>query len=80
MPRNVNLTTSNWRATGQNVQVAQRELTVTWEWEQDDGTPRTYTRAFRFPNDLAILPAAWVADAMEDLVIRASRRHAWVDD
>lgn len=80
MARNVNLTTSNWRTTGVTVSVPQRQLDVTWEWTDDAGQPHTWQRTVTFPNDLALVPAAWVADELLDLIIRASRRAAGVDD
>ena len=78
--RDVNVFFSNWRATGTNVSTPQYAIDVTLNWTDANGSPRTATRTVLFPNLLAQLPAAWVADEMKDLILRAARKYAGIDD
>jgi hypothetical protein len=80
MATNVNVWFSGWRATGSNVQTPQYEMTIKADWTGNDGLPHTHTELVRFPNILADVPAAWVAKEMQDLLYRALRIKAGLDE
>ena len=78
--QNVNVFYTNWRATGANVSVPQYAMDITINWTDDTGTARTATRTVQFPNFLAQLPPAWAQQEMQELVLRAARKFAAIDD
>ena len=80
MPREVNVFITNWQATGQTVNTPQYSVDVRIDWTKNDGTADTRTATVRFPNVLAQLPVAWVKQEMEDLLLRAARKLAGVDE
>ena len=53
MARNVNIWTSNWQATGQQVQVNQYTLTVRVTWFDAEGIEHDREEEVLFPNCLA---------------------------
>ncbi len=76
---NVNVSTSNWHATGQSVSVPQYEMTLHVDWMAPDGAPRTWQNTVTFPNDLQHVPNTWLKDALFDLMLRAARKRLGVD-
>ena len=80
MPREVNVFIGNWTATGVNVSTPQYSVDVTINWTRNDGTQDTKSATVKFPNVLAQLPAAWVKQEMEELLLRAARKLAGVDE
>lgn len=79
MPDHVNLTISSWAKTGQKVQVDRWTTTVTIDYKDDQGTPQTWTGTVTFPDDLSLVPAAWLKEALLDLIVRAARRRLGID-
>lgn len=75
----INLFTTNWRWTGNNVPTPQARVDVRLEWMGDDGQPHEWKGTLAFPNDLQDVPIAWVKDALTDLMIRAARVKLGVD-
>lgn len=80
MNGNVNVYFSGWQTTGTNVSVPQRRITVTVDWTDETGAQRTGTRTVLFPDFLAQVPAAWIRDEMEQLMVRAARKLLAVDE
>jgi len=78
-PREVNVYTSGWRATGVNVQVPQYELVVRFEWVDNAGVSHTGKRTVKFPNVLAQMPAEYVAERMKDVLLDYARLNCGVD-
>ena len=76
----VNQWVTNWRWTGSNVQTPQAEVDVTIEWIDDADIPQTWSGTVTFPNDLQLVPVAWVKDALEELMMRALRKRLGIDD
>jgi hypothetical protein len=79
MARSVNITTSGWQATGSNVSVPQYTLTVKFDWIDNSGVSHTGTQTATFPNVLAQLPADYVANAMQNMLIDFVRSAKGVD-
>lgn len=77
--QNVNVWFSGWRATGNTVNTPQYEVTVRYQWTDDAGVTHEDERTVRFPNVLAQLPAAWVKEEMQTLLLKAARKINKVD-
>ena len=77
---NVNLYISGWQWTGSNVQTPQATADVEIYWKDENGDPKSWAGTVTFPNDLQLVPVAWVKDALTDLLIRAARKRLGVDD
>ena len=77
---NVNVWLTNWHATGANVPVPQYKVDLTIEWNDKAGVPHSWTGAATFPNDLQLVPQAWLKDVLEELVLRVARKRLGVDD
>lgn len=79
--RSVNVRLENARQTGVNVQVAQRAVDITVDWVDDAGVAHTDTRTALFPNLLAnpALPAGWLQDQLQDLLLKAVRVIVGID-
>lgn len=77
---NVNVWISNWHATGIDVPVPQYEVDLTIEWNDRAGAPHSWTGTAVFPNDLQLVPVAWLKDVLEDLLLRCARKRLGVDD
>ena len=67
--REVNIYTSGWRATGNEVFVPQYEMTVRADWRTSDGEPHTATRTIQFPNLLQDIGAEKLKDTIWDLIL-----------
>jgi hypothetical protein len=80
MARSVNVWTTNWRATGTNVQVPQYEQTIRIEWVDDAGEARKAQRTVRFPNVLANIPARRPKEYVEAMLMREARILAGIDE
>ena len=79
MAREVNVWTSNWRATGGSVSVPQYELKVRVQWTDDDGTQHEQELTVRFPNVLAQMPTRYVAERMKDMLLDYARYALGID-
>jgi len=79
-PREVNVYTSNWQATGVNVSVPQYMLTVRFQWIDQAGASHEGTRTVLFPNVLAQLPAVYVAERMTEMLLAYARQALGVDE
>ncbi|MCK4958411.1 MAG: hypothetical protein KAT00_03405 [Planctomycetes bacterium] len=79
MARNVNQWITNWRWTGDNVPTPQAEVDVHIEWIADDGESHEWEGTVTFPNDLQLVPVAWVCEVLEELVVRALRKRLEMD-
>ena len=77
---NVNVFFSSWQATGTNVSTPQYRVVVQVDWTDANGVQQTATRTVLFPNFLAQVPAAWVKEEMEQLMVKAARKLIRVDD
>lgn len=80
MARNVNVYTENWRWTGQEVLTPQAKVDLTINWIDDDGAPHEWSGTATFPNDLQLVPVAWVREVIEDLMLRAARIQLGIDE
>jgi hypothetical protein len=69
---NINLFTTNWKATGSSVSVPQYSLTVKVQWTDESGVKREGTHTVLFPNVLNDLPAKYIASAISDMLIEYS--------
>jgi hypothetical protein len=86
MAREVNVTTSGWRATGANVSTPQYEMTIKYEWVDNAGVKHTQSQLVRFPNILITLAgtnagnASWVGEQIKGVILDAIRRYLGVDE
>ena len=78
--RNVNIIFSNWRATGQKVQVNQYSANLQISWIDKDGNPQSWSGAINFPNDLALVPLPWLKEELAELIVRAARKRLGIDE
>lgn len=74
-----NLWTTNWQWTGSNVLTPQATVDVRLEWEDDTG-PHEWSGTLTFPNDLQVVPVAWLKEELEDLIIKAARIQLGIDE
>jgi hypothetical protein len=72
-------TLENWQWTGSDVLTPQATVDASIEWIDDNGDPQTWSGTITFPDDLQLLPVAWVREALEDLLMRALRKRIGVD-
>ena len=77
--RNVNLFVSNWQWTGSTVPTPQATVDLELHWTDEAGQAQQWQGVATFPNDLQLVPVAWVQEAMEDLLIRAARKRLGID-
>lgn len=86
MPRDVNIFTGNWTATGTRVLCPRYQFTVRVEWKTNAGVARSAERTVTFPDDLLALAQlggadkAWIEDELRELMLRVARRLAKVDE
>lgn len=80
MARNVNLFVRNWQWTGSNVQTPQATADVELHWTANDGSAQVWSGTVTFPNDLQLVPVAWVKEELTDLIVRAARKRLGIDD
>ena len=73
MARELNLFTSNWKATGKNISVPQYSVNVTLNWIDNDGEAHTASETLRFPNFLQNVGAADLKEWLTELMIREAR-------
>jgi len=74
MAREINLFTSNWKATGKNISVPQYSVDVTINWTADDGGSHTASETLRFPNFLQNVGAADLKEWLTELMTREARQ------
>lgn len=79
MARNVNVWLEGWHKTGQSINVDQYEVGVTIQWTDAESQAREHIETVRFPNVLTDVPAAWLKEALADLMLRAVRKKAGMD-
>lgn len=79
MPSNVNVYTSGFEATGTNVSVPQYRFTLTVNWTDNTGAPRTHTETVLFPNILNQIPAGKRDDLVQELMLAMLRIKAGAD-
>lgn len=80
MQDGVNVSVNNWHATGLNVQVAQYKANVTVTWVDDAGVPQSWTGEVTFPNDLGLVPLAWLKEAITELLVKAGRKRLGIGE
>ena len=74
MSREVNIYTSNWKATGKNVSVPQYSIDVRFEATKDDGTKVDRTETLKFPNFLQNVGEEDLKEWLTDLVLHEARQ------
>ena len=74
MARELNLFTSNWKATGKNISVPQYSVDVTLNWIDDSGGSHTASETLRFPNFLQNVGAADLKEWLTELMTREARQ------
>ena len=86
MPREVNVWTSDWRATGEKVQVPQYRFGIRVEWRTNKNVAKQHQRVALFPDDLLELvrdgdadDREWLEDRLRELLLDVQRRLAKVD-
>ncbi|KKN29617.1 hypothetical protein LCGC14_0842310 [marine sediment metagenome] len=80
MATNVNVWLTNWTNTGTTVPCPKYTVDLRIDWTATDGTPHTRTKTLMFPNDLQLVPASWLKEKLQDLMLRAARKRFGVDD
>jgi len=80
MAREVNLYTSNWQATGNNIRVPQYSVDVTFNWIDNEGESHTRSETLKFPNFLANVGAADLKEWLTELMIREARERLRIDE
>lgn len=80
MARNVNLYISNWQWTGNSVQTPQATVDLELYWLDENDVLQNWSGTATFPNDLQLVPVAWVRQELEDLLIRAVRKQLGIDE
>jgi len=61
------------------VPVPQAQVDLKLKWVDADGAEREWEGTATFPNDLQLVPVAWVREMLEDLMLRAVRKQLGVD-
>ena len=79
MARNVNVFTTNWQWTGNTVPTPQATVDIELHWKDNAGVDHEWSGVAMFPNDLQLVPVAWVKEALEELLLRAARKRLGVD-
>lgn len=82
MARNVNVQTSNWRATGSNVSVPQFSQNVSVQWIDDAGVSHTWSGLIKFPDILITMYGAnqsWTVEQMQNLIFQFGRKQLGID-
>lgn len=77
--RNVNLFITNWQWTGSNIKTPQAGVDLEIHWIDGDSNPREWSGVATFPNDLQLVPVAWVKEAIEELLVRVARHQLGID-
>ncbi len=70
MANKVNVRTSNWRATGANVSVPQYRMTIQVDWIDEAGASQSQSATVNFPNVLSQVPTEWLADDLQELLVK----------
>ena len=65
---NINIYTSDWKATGNHISVPQYSMTIRAEWTDKDGESHTKTKTFNFPNVLANIPPKHLSDVIKNII------------
>lgn len=79
MARNVNVWMANWHWMGNNVPIPQAQVDVKLEWADADGAEHEWEGTATFPNDLQLVPAVWLREILEDLILRVAQKRLGVD-
>ncbi len=80
MASGVNVWLTNWTDTGETVPCPKYTVDLRIEWVNAAGAAKSRTETPTFPNDLQLVPAAWLKEEMRDLMLRAARKRFGVDD
>lgn len=72
MAQNVNVYLGDFTKTGQKVQVDQWKTTITIQWINAAGVAQSRTVDITFPNDLALVPGAWLKEELLHLIMKAA--------
>lgn len=79
MARNVNVWMTNWTDMGTTVPFPRYDVDVRLEWTGDDGLPHSWEGTANIPNDFQLVPAGWLKEMLEDLILRATRKRLGID-
>lgn len=79
MPREVNLTISDWTAVGATAPVPRYSIQVRHDWTDNAGVKHTDTRTLTFPNALSGIPLARLKGYMEQIILAEARIQLGVD-
>lgn len=77
---NVNVYIQNWQWTGNNVPTPQATVDLEIHWTDENGQARQWSGVATFPNDLQLVPVAWIKEGLEDLLLRAARKRLGIDE
>ena len=77
--KHVNNFITNWQWTGSSVQTPQATVDLELQWTNEDGSPGQWAGIATFPNDLQLVPVAWIREELEDLLIRVARHQLGID-
>ncbi len=80
MATNVNVWLDGWTDTGETVPCPKYTVDLRIEWVDAAGEAKSRTETLTFPNDLQLVPAAWLKEELQDLILRAARKRFGVDD
>lgn len=69
----MNALITGWHKTGNQVQIDQYEVHLELDWVDENGQSHHWEGDPKFPNVLDDMPARWVKDAMEQLIMTAVR-------
>lgn len=79
MARNVNVFLTNWHWTGQSVLTPQATVDLEIQWVDEEGSDQQWSGTATFPNDLRLVPVAWLKEKLEELLLEAARKRLGVD-
>lgn len=79
MARNVNVRMTNWTDLGTTVPFPRYDVDIYVEWIDDEGDLHSWEGTARIPNDLELVPMAWLREELKDLILRATRKRLGVD-
>lgn len=77
MAKDINIYTSNWKATGTNVNVPQYSVNVTLNWTDNAGIAHTRSETLKFPNFLQNVGAADLKEWLTELMLREAKER-WI--
>ena len=75
MPSNINIMIGSFTATGETRNVPQYKIPIGLQWTGDDGEVHEHQQIVTFPDNLALLPQAWVAQAFNVIAVEGLRKY-----